>query len=200
MMLSVARQPETQASGAASIGDELRSLVGEDTVTPQATADAIPTLWVAPENIHKVLTRLKTGVDQPYRMLYDLTAIDERMKTYPQDDPASDFTIVYHLLSFDRNEYIRIKTPLKEERATITRCPIFGRRRTGMNVKSGICSGSVLMGIRTWSEFSCPEPGAAIRCARTIQRVRRRWAPFSFLMQSRMPSRKHSVFVPKNGA
>jgi NADH-quinone oxidoreductase subunit C/D len=119
MMLTVSRQPETSSSSIAAIGDELRSLLGEEAVTPQTTADGIPTFWVAPEKIRKVLTRLKTEVDQPYRMLYDLTAIDERMRTHHQDTPVSDFTIVYHLLSFDRNAYVRIKAPLKEDRATI---------------------------------------------------------------------------------
>ena len=46
-------------------------------------------------------------------MLYDLTAIDERMRIHPEGPPASDFTLVYHLLSFDRNEYVRIKVPLQ---------------------------------------------------------------------------------------
>jgi len=119
MMLTVSHQPESSLSSIASVGDEIRSLLGEEAVTPQATADGIPTFWVAPENIRRVLTRLKREVEQPYRMLYDLTAIDERMRTHPQDAPASDFTVVYHLLSFDRNAYVRIKTPLKEDRATI---------------------------------------------------------------------------------
>jgi len=47
-------------------------------------------------------------------MLYDLTAIDERARTHRNGQPACDFTVVYHLLSFDRNGYIRIKVPLKE--------------------------------------------------------------------------------------
>ena len=42
-------------------------------------------------------------------MLYDLTAIDERMRAHRDGQPPSDFTVVYHLLSFDRNEDIRIK-------------------------------------------------------------------------------------------
>ena len=42
-------------------------------------------------------------------MLYDLTAIDERMRTHREGQPASDFTVVYHLLSFERNEDVRLK-------------------------------------------------------------------------------------------
>ena len=42
-----------------------------------------------------------------------MTAIDERLRSHRLDQPDSDFTIVYHLLSFDRNMDIRIKTALK---------------------------------------------------------------------------------------
>src|SRR6185312_5627348 len=43
---------------------------------------------------------------------YDLSAIDERMRVHRNGQPASDFTVVYHLFSFDRNEYIRLKVGL----------------------------------------------------------------------------------------
>jgi len=52
-------------------------------------------------------------------MLYDLSAIDERMRQHRDGQPASDFTIVYHLLSFERNEYIRIKVALAEDRLSL---------------------------------------------------------------------------------
>ncbi len=52
-------------------------------------------------------------------MLYDLTAIDERMRQHREGQPASDFTVVYHLLSFDRNEYLRIKVALAEGRLSL---------------------------------------------------------------------------------
>ena len=58
---------------------------------------------------------LKTGVDSPYKMLADITAIDERVRDNRQDQPQSDFTVVYHLLSFDRNSDVRIKVPLQGE-------------------------------------------------------------------------------------
>ncbi len=49
-------------------------------------------------------------------MLYDLTAIDERTRCLiVKNQPESDFTVVYHLLSFERNEYLRIKSALKGE-------------------------------------------------------------------------------------
>ena len=76
----------------------------------QQTSDGIPTFWVSRDRIHELLRSLKS----PYRMLYDLTAIDERMRRNRDSQPESDFTVVYHLLSFDRNAYIRIKVALRE--------------------------------------------------------------------------------------
>ncbi|MGH9488253.1 MAG: NADH-quinone oxidoreductase subunit C/D [Terriglobales bacterium] len=87
--------------------------------TPQRSADGIPTFWVSKDRIREVLRNLKEEIAQPYRMLYDLTAIDERMRVHRDGQPASDFTVVYHLLSFERNEYIRIKVPLTEDRLSI---------------------------------------------------------------------------------
>src|SRR5690348_14415665 len=48
-------------------------------------------------------------------MLYDLTAIDERVRVNRDRQPPSDFTVVYHLLSFERNQYVRIKAALRED-------------------------------------------------------------------------------------
>ena len=115
MMLTAAAQPDAPSVPA----NELRAVLGNDAIAEQVTADGIPTFWVAAKDVHGVLDRLKTGVDQPYRMLYDLTAVDERMRTHRRDAQTSDFTMVYHLLSFDRNAFIRIKSPLKEEQTSI---------------------------------------------------------------------------------
>ncbi len=52
-------------------------------------------------------------------MLYDLTAIDERTRKNRTGQPTSDFTVVYQLFSFERNEYIRIKVPLEGEHPSI---------------------------------------------------------------------------------
>ena len=83
--------------------------------TPQASADAIPTLWLAAERLHEVLTFLKTGIAAPYRMLFDLTAVDERWRRHREGLPPADFTVVYLLFSFDRNAFLRLKVPLVGE-------------------------------------------------------------------------------------
>jgi len=97
-----------------SIIDVLKTSFGEAILAVQPTADSIPTAWVSRDRARDVLRHLKSAVERPYRMLYDLTAIDERVRVNRQGQPGSDFTIVYHLLSFDRNEDIRVKVPLAE--------------------------------------------------------------------------------------
>jgi len=95
-----------------SIIQKLQSAFGEAILAVQPTKDGIPTVWVTRDRARDVLRHLKAAVDRPYRMLYDLTVIDERTRANRQDQPASDFTVLYHLLSFDRNEDIRVKVPL----------------------------------------------------------------------------------------
>src|SRR5215510_12645009 len=91
---------------------ELRSRFNAVGLTPQATCDQIPTMWVPPDQVGAVLRYLKLEAVQPYRMLYDLWAIDERDRAQRQAQPTSDFTVVYHLLSYERNADIRVKVPL----------------------------------------------------------------------------------------
>lgn len=104
-----------QAAIRMPVADELQRKAGEGALTPQLTCDGIPSFWVPKERIHGLLQYLKQEVSQPYRMLYDLTAIDERERKFREGQPDSDFTVVYHLLSFDRNEYVRLKVPLKSD-------------------------------------------------------------------------------------
>ncbi|MDR3556477.1 MAG: NADH-quinone oxidoreductase subunit C/D [Syntrophobacteraceae bacterium] len=103
--------------------DELKARFGSAVLAEQAARDAVPTLWVKSDEAHSVLKYLKSETTKPYRMLYDLTAIDERLRVHREGQPPGDFSVVYHLLSFDRNADIRIKTPLQGESpslATIT--------------------------------------------------------------------------------
>ena len=80
--------------------------------TSQAVGDPIPTIWVGRERVGDVLGYLKNDISGPYRTLLDLTVIDERTRTHRQDQPVSDFTVIYHLLSFERNDDIRVKVAL----------------------------------------------------------------------------------------
>jgi len=53
------------------------------------------------QNLHAILRCLKSQATSPYALLFDLTAIDERQRTHRQGLPDSEFTVVYHLLSFE---------------------------------------------------------------------------------------------------
>jgi NADH-quinone oxidoreductase subunit C/D len=105
-----------------AVFQELQQVFGELSVRPQAERDrrdGIPTFWAPRDKAHEMLRHLKTEVEGPYRLLYDLTAIDERVRADRGDGPASDFTVVYHLLSFERNQDVRIKVALTGERPSL---------------------------------------------------------------------------------
>ena len=97
------------------IYQELKQAHGEAILTLQATPDEIPTIWVEPQAINAILRYLKEDASSPYAMLYDLTAIDERVREHRDGQPESDFTVVYHLLSFEANADVRLKVPLQGE-------------------------------------------------------------------------------------
>jgi NADH-quinone oxidoreductase subunit C/D len=98
---------------------QLQQKFGAKAVLPQTTCDGIPTFWTPANKLQDVMRHLKEEVDKPYRALYDVTAIDERERVHRQGQPPSDFTVVYHLLSYGRNEYIRIKIPLPENHLSV---------------------------------------------------------------------------------
>lgn len=102
-----------------SIIPDLQARFGDKILAIQETKDRVPTFWVDRANVQEVLRYLKADVEKSYRMLYDITAIDERFRTQRAAQPKSDFTVVYHLLSFERNSDIRVKVPLEGEYPTL---------------------------------------------------------------------------------
>src|SRR5579863_6793195 len=98
------------------------ALISEFGASPagsEAYRDGIPTFWAHREHLHDILTFLKDRALGPYKMLYDLTAIDERTRTQRFGEPHGDYTVVYHLFSFERNEYIRLKTALDRDALSV---------------------------------------------------------------------------------
>src|SRR5450759_188943 len=99
-----------------NIISELESKFGDQAILyQQLTKDNTPTIWTGKNNLIPVLKYLKNEITLPYKMIYVLTCIDERTRTRREGQPDSDFTLVYLLTSFERNEDIRIKVPLKEK-------------------------------------------------------------------------------------
>ena len=92
------------------VEENLYRQFGEDLFVTQHCADSIPTVWVGRKHLIEVLQFLKPS----FSMLYDLFAIDERTRVYRDGQPAADYTVVYQLLSMQRNEDLRIKVALSE--------------------------------------------------------------------------------------
>ena len=92
--------------------DELTVISGGETLTQQHTVDEIRTVWVHSENIEAVLSHYKSVVTKPFEFLFDICGIDERSRAGKSITPAADFTVVYTLLSFERNQFLRIKVAL----------------------------------------------------------------------------------------
>lgn len=97
---------------------ELFAEFGEGTFVVQPTKDDVPTLWVTRDKVVEVLRFLR-DLPKPYSMLYDLSAMDERLRTHRYGLPASDFTVFYHLLSIERNSDIRIKVALSSDSLSV---------------------------------------------------------------------------------
>ena len=74
----------------------------------QLGSDGVPTLWIDAADIRSVMATLKAN----YALLHDLFVIDERLRQHREGQPASDFTVVYHLMSFRLNADVRLKVAL----------------------------------------------------------------------------------------
>ena len=98
---------------------ELAEKLPQVPLLPQPTRDGITTLWVSRDDAKQVLEYLQGQAPRPFRTLYDLTAIDERARQARKDQPPTDFTVVYHLLSYERNEDVRVKVALADASLSI---------------------------------------------------------------------------------
>ncbi len=95
--------------------EQLKLKFGNVTFAEQSTKDEIPTLWIPLENLLAVLDFFRVQIPQSFPMLYDLTAIDERSRKPSYGNSDATFTLVYHLYSFGRNTFIRLKVALHGE-------------------------------------------------------------------------------------
>ena len=77
---------------------ELQTHFSDAILYQQKTVDEIPTFWVKASEIANILSFLKSAISGPYRMLYDLSAIDERSRLKQDGSIGTNFTVVYHLL------------------------------------------------------------------------------------------------------
>ena len=158
------------------------------------------TFWIARQNFHDALAYLKTEVDQPYRMLYDLTAIDERMRVHREGQPASEFTVVYHLLSFERNEYIRIKVPLKRDQPPIDTITDLWPSANWYEREVWDMFGIRFDGHPHLKRILMPQTWEGHPLRKDHPARATEMGPFQLPDEKRMRSRKHCASSPKNGA
>jgi NADH-quinone oxidoreductase subunit C/D len=110
--------PMTEQHNNSSLSDDLNRRFAGDIIGDSVSNEGMLNVWVDRESVPRILNYLKNDLERPYGMLYDLTAVDERLRTNRADEPEGDFTVVYHLLSVERDEDIRIKTSLSDDSAS----------------------------------------------------------------------------------
>jgi NADH-quinone oxidoreductase subunit C/D len=101
-----------------TVADDLAEHFGRP-VAEEPTTDGIPTFWIDRNDVLSVLRYLKNEAAVRFRMLYDLTAIDERCRRSGSNRSRSDFTVVYHLFSFEAGADLRLKTALTAEALSV---------------------------------------------------------------------------------
>lgn len=97
---------------------ELISRFGREMFTLQESKTGMPVIWLPKSALVDVISFLKK-IPKPYNMLYDLHAVDERLRTHREQLVAQDFTVFYHLLSVERNSDVLLKVALSEKSLTL---------------------------------------------------------------------------------
>ncbi|SUB64149.1 NADH-quinone oxidoreductase subunit C/D [Plesiomonas shigelloides] len=93
---------------------ELISRFGREMFTLQTSKTGMPVIWLPKSALVDVISFLKK-IPKPYNILYDLHAVDERLRTHREQLVAQDFTVFYHLLSVERNSDVLLKVALSEK-------------------------------------------------------------------------------------
>ena len=90
---------------------KLRNGFPQVSFVAQHTVDRIPTFWCGRSHLIDIVGFVK---QQGYEMLFDLCGVDERLRAHREGLPEADFTLVYHFMSFQRREDLRLKIALRE--------------------------------------------------------------------------------------
>ena len=89
-----------------TMAQALTERFGEAVKEVAPTSD-MPTFNVAADQLKQVVRFLKDEAQPRFRRLEDITAVDESVRRERQDYP--DYTLVYHLLSFENASRLRLK-------------------------------------------------------------------------------------------
>ena len=96
--------------GDEGLAEGLRAHFGDSVQQTEHTSDML-TFVVEQNRLKDVLRFLKTEATPRFQRLDDLTAIDESVRRNRQEYP--DYTLVYHLLSFEAASRLRLKVGLQ---------------------------------------------------------------------------------------
>jgi NADH-quinone oxidoreductase subunit C/D len=97
-----------------SLLNEIQPWVIGSHLLEEHTADEIPTLWVEHKDIVVLCDALRFKLKAPFDFLFDLTAIDETTRQHNVIAQRLDFTVVYLLRSYARNQDLRLKVALPQ--------------------------------------------------------------------------------------
>jgi len=97
------------SEGDENLATSLRARFGDSVQQTEHTSDML-TFEVGQNRLKDVLRFLKTEAAPKFQRLDDVTAIDESVRRNRQEYP--DYTLVYHLLSFERASRLRLKVGL----------------------------------------------------------------------------------------
>ena len=112
--MQVVEQSSQAGSASSLIPAQLQAKFTGRMLAEQFTCDGIPTVWVDRGDVVELLRELRDSAKPRFEMLFDITAIDERMRSHRESQPPSEFTVVYHLMSFSGNCDFRVKAPLMD--------------------------------------------------------------------------------------
>lgn len=91
---------------------EMKELFGERIVVDAAATDML-TFRTPPEMVPELLRHLKSRSGCSFKRLEDIAAVDDSCRRDPER--FGDYTLNYHLLTFDHPGYVRVKTELTGE-------------------------------------------------------------------------------------
>ncbi|MDX1635696.1 MAG: NADH-quinone oxidoreductase subunit C/D [Marinobacter sp.] len=119
--MTSATSADTAVADTDDIVRALEQRFGADLYVRQATRTGMPVVWVDQSRLIETLTFLR-DLPQPFNLLYDLSAIDERLRSHRQGLPESDFTVFYQLMSLQRNSDILLKVALHRDQLSLPSC------------------------------------------------------------------------------
>jgi NADH-quinone oxidoreductase subunit C/D len=104
------------------IVETLRQHFGSAILCEQPTLTGMPVIWVTRDRLVDLLRFLREETEAPYTLLFDLSAIDERLRSHREGLPDADFTVFYQLMSVQHNRDIMLKVALHEHDLSLPSC------------------------------------------------------------------------------